>query len=148
MMTGEMSLGCTGWITMLKRLLPALAMIMLTISSPHLVRAEGAICSVGGVDYAVTIAGSHRILGTPGNDVILGSSGADVIFSNGAGLGVPFIWLGHLLGARTVFFEVYDRIATPTMTARLVAPVTDLFLVQWPEQLTFDRHAVLAGPVY
>lgn len=72
----------------------------------------------------------------------------DVIFSNGAGLGVPFIWLGHLLGARTVFFEVYDRIATPTMTARLVAPVTDLFLVQWPEQLTFDRHAVLAGPVY
>jgi UDP-N-acetylglucosamine:LPS N-acetylglucosamine transferase len=72
----------------------------------------------------------------------------DVIFSNGAGLGVPFMWLGHLMGARTVFFEVYDRISTPTMTARLVRPVCDLFLVQWPEQLSFDRNAVLAGPVY
>jgi UDP-N-acetylglucosamine:LPS N-acetylglucosamine transferase len=72
----------------------------------------------------------------------------DVVFSNGAGLGVPFMWLGHLMGARTVFFEVYDRISTPTMTARLVRPVCDLFLVQWPEQLTFDSNAVLAGPVY
>ena len=79
---------------------------------------------------------------------VLRAERPDVIFSNGAGLGVPFMWLGHLMGSRTVFFEVYDRIATPTMTARLVAPVTDLFLVQWPEQLTFDRHAVLAGPVY
>jgi UDP-N-acetylglucosamine:LPS N-acetylglucosamine transferase len=72
----------------------------------------------------------------------------DVIFSNGAGLGVPFLWLGHLLGARTVFFEVYDRISTPTLTARLVRPVCDLFLVQWAEQLSFDPNAVLAGPVY
>jgi UDP-N-acetylglucosamine:LPS N-acetylglucosamine transferase len=72
----------------------------------------------------------------------------DVIFSNGAGLGVPFMWLGHLLGIPTAFLEVYDRLGTPTMTARLVRPVTDLFLVQWPEQLEFDRHAVLAGPVY
>lgn len=79
---------------------------------------------------------------------VLRTERPDVIFSNGAGLGVPFMWLGHLMGIRTVFFEVYDRISTPTMTARLVAPVTDLFLVQWPEQLGFDRHAVLAGPVY
>ena len=71
-----------------------------------------------------------------------------MIFSNGAGLGVPFLWLGHLMGSRTVFFEVYDRISTPTMTARLVRPVCDLFLVQWPEQLSFDANAVLAGPVY
>ena len=72
----------------------------------------------------------------------------DVIVSDGAGVAVPFFWLGRFFGCRTVYLEVYDRVDSATMTARLVRPVTDLFLVQWPEQLSVNPGAVLAGPVY
>ena len=58
-----------------------------------------------------------------------------MIVSDGAGVAVPFFWLGRLFGARTVYLEVYDRIDSATMTGRLVGPTTDLFLVQWDEQL-------------
>jgi UDP-N-acetylglucosamine:LPS N-acetylglucosamine transferase len=72
----------------------------------------------------------------------------DVIVSDGAGVAVPFFWLSRLFGARTVYLEVYDRIDSATMTGRLVRPVTDLFLVQWDEQLESYPGAVVAGPVY
>ncbi len=72
----------------------------------------------------------------------------DVIISTGAGVAVPFFWVGRLLGAHTVYLEVYDRIDSATMTGRLCRPVTDLFLVQWPEQQQLYRDTVTAGPVY
>jgi len=72
----------------------------------------------------------------------------DVIVSTGAGAAVPFFWIGRLLGCRTVYLEVYDRVDSATMTGRLCRPVTDLFLVQWPEQQRLYRNAVVAGPVY
>lgn len=58
----------------------------------------------------------------------------DVIVSDGAGVAFPFFVIGRLLGVRTVYLEVYDRISRRTMTGRLCYPLTDLFLLQWPEQ--------------
>jgi beta-1,4-N-acetylglucosaminyltransferase len=72
----------------------------------------------------------------------------DVIVSTGAGVAVPFFWVGRLLGSHTVYLEVYDRIDSATMTGRLCHPVTELFLVQWPEQEELYRGTVVAGPVY
>jgi UDP-N-acetylglucosamine:LPS N-acetylglucosamine transferase len=72
----------------------------------------------------------------------------DAILSTGAGVCVPFFWVGRLLGAHTVYLEVYDRIDSATMTGRLCHPVTELFLVQWPEQEELYRGTVVAGPVY
>jgi len=69
----------------------------------------------------------------------------DVVVSTGAAIAFPmFIW-ARLFGIRTVFIEVYDRIDNPTLSARLVRPFTDLFLVQWEQQLEHHRGAVLAG---
>ena len=72
----------------------------------------------------------------------------DVVISDGAGLAVPFFWLARWYGVRTVYLEVYDRIDSATMTARLVRPVTDLFLVQWEAQREVYPEAVVGGPVY
>jgi hypothetical protein len=47
-----------------------------------------------------------------------------------------------------VYLAVYDRIDSATMTGRLVRPATDLFLLQWDEQLTSYPGATVAGPVY
>lgn len=69
----------------------------------------------------------------------------DVIVSSGAAVAVPFFVVGKMIGARTVYLEVYDRIDSPTLTGRLVHPIADRFYVQWPEQLRFYRNARLAG---
>lgn len=72
----------------------------------------------------------------------------DVVVSDGAGLAVPFFWAAWLLGVRTAYLEVYDRVGGPTLSTRLVAPVTDLMLAQWPAQHDALAGSVLAGPVY
>lgn len=72
----------------------------------------------------------------------------DVVISTGAGVAVPFFWLHRRFGASTVYLEVFDRIDTRTLTARLCRPVTDLFLAQWPEQQQMYRSAVLLGQVW
>lgn len=72
----------------------------------------------------------------------------DVVVSTGAGVAVPFFWLHRSCGASSVYLEVFDRIDTPTLTGRLCRPMTDLFLVQWPEQQQLYRSSVLLGSVW
>lgn len=71
----------------------------------------------------------------------------DVVVSTGAAVALPFFAIGRLLGARTVFIEVYDRIETPTLTGRLVRPLSSLVLVQWPEQRGLYRSSIEIGPL-
>lgn len=76
---------------------------------------------------------------------VLRSFRPDVVVSTGAAVAVPIFYLARLLGMRTVYIEVYDRIESATMTGRLCRPVTDLFLVQWPEQRRLYRGAQVVG---
>lgn len=69
----------------------------------------------------------------------------DVVISTGAAVAVPFLALGRVFGALTVFIEVYDRIDSPTVTGRLVYPITHKFVVQWPEQRRFYPGAESFG---
>jgi UDP-N-acetylglucosamine:LPS N-acetylglucosamine transferase len=71
----------------------------------------------------------------------------DVVVSTGAAVAFPFFVLAKLMRIPTVYIEVYDRISTRTLTGRLCRPFSDLFLVQWPEQLPLYRDAVLIGPL-
>ena len=71
----------------------------------------------------------------------------DAIVSTGAGVAVPFFVLGRLLGVPTVYLEVFDRLDTPTLTARLCRPFTDRMLVQWDEQVELYPGATVVGPV-
>ena len=64
---------------------------------------------------------------------ILRKEKPDLIISSGAAVAVPFFWLGKLFGAKTVYIEIFDRIDKPTLTGKLVYPVTDKFIVQWEE---------------
>jgi beta-1,4-N-acetylglucosaminyltransferase len=68
----------------------------------------------------------------------------DVVISDGAGVAVPFFVVARLLGVRTVYLEVYDRISRPTLTGRLCYPLSGLFLLQWPEQaVSYPRGKVI-----
>lgn len=57
----------------------------------------------------------------------------DLIISSGAAVAVPFFYIGKLYGSKNIYIEVFDRIDKPTLTGKLVYPVTDKFIVQWEE---------------
>lgn len=69
----------------------------------------------------------------------------DAIVSTGAGVALPFFMLGRLLGIPTVYIEVFDRIDSRTLTARLCGPFTSTLLVQWEEQQLLYPHATVVG---
>lgn len=67
----------------------------------------------------------------------------NVIISSGAAVAVPFFYIGKLFGAKTVYIEVFDRIDKPTVTGKLVYPVTDKFIVQWEEMKKFIQKLLI-----
>ncbi len=69
----------------------------------------------------------------------------DVVISSGAGIAIPFFWIAKLFRAKTVYVEVIDRFDTRTLTARLVSPVTDLFVVQCEDQLALFPGSHMIG---
>ena len=46
-----------------------------------------------------------------------------------------------------MFIETFDRIDTPTLTGRMVHPITQHFFVQSPEQRRLYRRAEVLGPL-
>ena len=70
----------------------------------------------------------------------------DLIISSGAAPAIPFFYIGKIFGAKVVYIEVYDRIEKPTITGKIVYPISDLFLLQWQEQKRFyPKGKVLGG---
>ena len=57
----------------------------------------------------------------------------DVIISTGAGVAVPFLILGKLLGSKTVFIESVTRVNNLSLSAKIVLPFLNVLYVQWPQ---------------
>ena len=70
-----------------------------------------------------------------------------VIVTTGAGVAVPFAWIGRLFGARVVYVESLTRIDKPSLSYRLIRPVVSRTYVQWPE-LRELRGALYRGTVF
>jgi UDP-N-acetylglucosamine:LPS N-acetylglucosamine transferase len=69
----------------------------------------------------------------------------DLIVSDGAGVAFPFFLVGWALRVHTVYLEVYGRINQPTLTGKLCYPLSELFLLQWPEQAKYYPRGHLIG---
>lgn len=69
----------------------------------------------------------------------------DVVVSTGAAVAFPFFLVAKAMRVPTVYIEVYDRLDSPTLTGRLCRPITDLFCVQWEEQIRFYPRAQVIG---
>lgn len=72
----------------------------------------------------------------------------DVIISSGAAIAVPFFYIGKLIGAKTIYVEIFDRIDTPTLTGKLVHPVTDEFIVQWESMTNVYKNSKNFGGIF
>lgn len=56
----------------------------------------------------------------------------NVVISTGAGVVFFFCIFSKLFGAKIIFIESMAKVQTPTLTARMLYPFSDLFFVQWP----------------
>lgn len=72
----------------------------------------------------------------------------DLIISSGAAVAVPFFYIGKIMGAKLIYIEVFDRLDKPTMTGRMVYPITDKFIVQWEEQRKVYKKAIILGSIF
>ncbi|MBD2204666.1 UDP-N-acetylglucosamine--LPS N-acetylglucosamine transferase [Calothrix sp. FACHB-1219] len=64
---------------------------------------------------------------------VINQTRPDLIISTGAGVAVPFLILGKLLGCKTAFIESVTRIETLSLSARLTLPFLSVLYVQWPQ---------------
>lgn len=71
-----------------------------------------------------------------------------VVVTTGAGVAVPFAWVGRLRGARVVYVESLARIEGPSLSYRLIAPVADRRYVQWPELAETLPRSRFVGNVF
>lgn len=69
---------------------------------------------------------------------ILARERPDWVVSNGAELAVPVFIAARMLGTRTLFIESLCRVESPSLTGRLIYPLANVFLVQWPQLV--DRY--------
>ena len=67
------------------------------------------------------------------------------LISTGAAVAVPFFYIGRMVGADLIFIETFDRIDTPTLTGRMLNPITQHMFVQWPDQAPLYRGAEVLG---
>ena len=71
-----------------------------------------------------------------------------LIISSGAAIAVPFFYLGKLFGAKLIYIEVFDRIDKPTLTGKMVYPITDKFIVQWEEMRKVYKKSINLGSIF
>lgn len=68
------------------------------------------------------------------------------VVTNGAGLVVPFALLARATGSGLVVIETMARVTRWSLTGRILAPVAQVAIVQWPELRRSNPTAVLARP--
>lgn len=72
----------------------------------------------------------------------------DLIISSGAAPAIPFFYIGKMMGAKTIYIEVFDRINKPTISGKVCYPVSDVFIVQWEEMKKVYPKAINLGSIF
>lgn len=79
---------------------------------------------------------------------ILKKEQPDCVISTGALATYPLCLLAKLQRRKIVYIESFARVDAPSLTGRLMVPLSDLFIVQWEEMLRFYPNALYAGGIF
>lgn len=72
----------------------------------------------------------------------------DVIITTGAHTAVPMCYLAKLFGKKIIFIESFAKSTSPTLSGRMVYPISDLFIVQWESMKEIYPNAIYGGSIY
>lgn len=80
---------------------------------------------------------------------ILRKEKPDLIISCGAGVAIPFFWLGKkIFKCKCVYVEIFDRVDSTTKTGKFCYKYADEFFVQWEDMLKVYPNAKNLGPIF
>lgn len=72
----------------------------------------------------------------------------DIVISTGSEIAIPVFYIAWILGIKTMFIESLCRVKEPSMTGKIVYPISGVFLVQWKQLLDkFGKKAQYWGNV-
>ena len=71
-----------------------------------------------------------------------------VIVTTGTHTAVPICYIGKIFGSKIIFIETYANIHTKTLSGRMVYPIANTFVVQWPEMEKLYPKAKVWGGVF
>ena len=55
----------------------------------------------------------------------------DAIISTGSNIPIPFFLLGKIMRKRLVYIESISRVSKPSLSGKMLYPLSDMFFVQW-----------------
>jgi len=70
-----------------------------------------------------------------------------VVITTGAGVGIPFLFVGRIMGSKTVYLESITRNNDLSLSGKLAYRFVHKFLVQWPELAERYAKAEYRGKV-
>jgi UDP-N-acetylglucosamine:LPS N-acetylglucosamine transferase len=77
---------------------------------------------------------------------VIRSAPAATVVTTGAGTVVPYALMARLAGSRLVFVETMARVTGASLTGRILAPLAEAVMVQWPEMRTVYRRSTACRP--
>jgi len=71
----------------------------------------------------------------------------DVVISTGAASGCMSSFIAKVLGAKVIWIDSITNVEHLSLSGRMVRPIADLFLVQWPEMVKRYKNVEYVGTV-
>ena len=71
----------------------------------------------------------------------------DVVLSTGAAAGCMCCFLGKLFGTAVIWVDSITNVDRMSLSGRMVRPIADLCVVQWPELTDKHRHTEYVGNI-
>jgi UDP-N-acetylglucosamine:LPS N-acetylglucosamine transferase len=88
------------------------------------------------------------IISIPKISFILLKEKPHMIISTGSEIAIPVFYIARVFGIKTMFIESVCRVKEPSMTGKIVYPISNVFLVQWKQLLNkFGNKAQYWGSV-
>ncbi|HLR62793.1 MAG TPA: PssD/Cps14F family polysaccharide biosynthesis glycosyltransferase [Lentibacillus sp.] len=72
----------------------------------------------------------------------------DVIITTGAHTAVPMCYIAKLFRKKIIFIESFAKTDSPTLSGKMVYPISDLFIVQWKSMQRIYPNSVYGGSIY
>ena len=79
---------------------------------------------------------------------IISKERPNIIISTGAHTCVPFFYLAKLYKIKTIYIESYAKVTSPSLTYKLIKPVTDRLIIQHEEMGNIYDKSIFLGSVY
>ncbi len=70
------------------------------------------------------------------------------IITTGAGTAFPMCIIGKILGKKIIYIESFARMNKKSTSGKIIYPLSNLFIVQWPEMLKLYPKAKYIGTIY